>query len=806
MDYKRLINMIPVFMLICFYSGYAQYNNMIPPSPQAASIGKFGEIPINVSTGSFNYGIPLFTLTEGDLSIPVSLQYNYNGFRPSEEPGWAGLGWSLMAGGVITRTMQGVKDEYLNRGYLYKGSQIKDFVDAPNLSKITALNIESGYNDSQPDVFHFSFPGYSGKFVFDQNGIPRVVSNEKIKIEKGPYINNLVHNDSDQSISSFTITTDDGTKYIFSNYEFTRNDMSSDQRWTVTAWHLSEIVNLKGNSIKFYYTAINSAKPRLHLGISDTRSSSVYINALGYTINALSGSNYSINYSEEIFLSKIEGTSWELEFNSSERIKTTNLLNSYSRKLDDIQLYDKSTTPRKFFKKYIFTYNTDTSLRLALMNVQEYFNETDKANPYVFTYNTLPPDYLSGDSRSIDKWGYYNGQPNTSLIPENVAMADMEPRFNFSFMGTLSQITYPTKGSTSIEYESNEFSYYQSSIANVKKIVEETRTFWWDVTSSGTNKSANIPVTVTTPTKCKIKLKAQGNSNSVCYNYNNNNLDTYKEIILQPGTYNDSYFLNLNVFYPCNETLNSVGTSIIISLIIFKETTSNVGTCGGVRVKSITDYPNNTSSDQPIVRQFEYKDFDNPNLSSGMLGPQGFYNLSMVAGNSSFDIARSQPFNTMSHLPLFYYNVEEIKGTQRKQYRFTSYKQKSDNSGQNAFLFHMVKSSEGYVAVPFLESSSIKEIGAYESNEFARGLLESTRYKNGTTGNISFSKETDYDIMGVPLYQIPSIHIEYLFTYSVPTQDARVFLPYHVHYVKTYYTLTGWPKIIIEKTIDNGSN
>lgn len=776
---------------------YAQRNNVIAPSPQAASLGKFGEIPVNISTGAMNYSIPLLTLTEGSLSVPVSLAYNYNGFRPSEEPGWAGLGWSLNAGGVITRTVQGIKDEYANRGYFYKGALIKDFVDAPNLTKMNNLNIESAYNDSQPDIFHFAFGGYSGKFVFDENGTPRIISDQKIKIERGALVNNLVHTSSDQSISSFTITTEDGTKYFFNNYEFSRNDFMSDMRWTTSAWHLSEIVNLEGDRIKFYYTAINSAKPRIQLSISDTKSWGLYTSGTISGSNGSSGSNIAYNYSEEIFLTKIEGTNWEAEFNSSERIKVVNTLNSYSRKLDNIQLFDKTTSPRKFLKKFLFNYNTDTSLRLALMSVQEYFSESDKANPYLFVYNSLPSDNINGDSRSIDYWGYYNGQPNTSLIPVNTGNADMEPRFNFTLMGAMSQITYPTQGYTVIQYEQNDYSYNQATVAQVKKIVEDTRTFWWDVTSSGTNKSTNVPVTVSVPTKCKIKLKAQGSSNTVCYNYNGQNLDTYQEITLQPGTYNDTYFLNLNIFYPCNQTLSQVGTNITISLSIFNETTSNQGTCGGLRVKNMIDYPNNTIISQPVFREFFYKDFGNPSLSSGMLGPQAYYNLSMSAGTTSFNLFRSQAFNSMSSLPLYYYNVEEKVGTQSKLYTFTSYKDNTDNSGQNAFLFH--KSS----ADAIFENSSNKELGAYESYDFARSLPKTTTYKNNSTGVTAYNSSQSFYI-GLPQYKIPSIHNEYLFPYDV-TNGASGIKTYSVYYVKTYYTITGWPRKVLEETVDNGS-
>lgn len=84
--------------------------NVIPPSPNAASLGKYGDIPVSYYTGLVNTSIPIYTISDQDIQIPISLSYHHGGIRVEEEASVVGLGWSLNAGGVITRTIRGRDD------------------------------------------------------------------------------------------------------------------------------------------------------------------------------------------------------------------------------------------------------------------------------------------------------------------------------------------------------------------------------------------------------------------------------------------------------------------------------------------------------------------------------------------------------------------------------------------------------------------------------------------------------------------------------------------------------------------------
>lgn len=73
--------------------------NILPPGPTAAELGKYGRVPINLSTGAVNLDIPLLTLKSKNLACPVSLSYYTTGVKVDEVASWVGMGWSLNAGG-----------------------------------------------------------------------------------------------------------------------------------------------------------------------------------------------------------------------------------------------------------------------------------------------------------------------------------------------------------------------------------------------------------------------------------------------------------------------------------------------------------------------------------------------------------------------------------------------------------------------------------------------------------------------------------------------------------------------------------
>ena len=80
------------------------------PSPNEAALGKYMDIPVSHYTGVPQIAIPIHSLQQGPLQTSVSLSYHAGGVRVAEVASRVGLGWSLAAGGPVTRVVNGIKE------------------------------------------------------------------------------------------------------------------------------------------------------------------------------------------------------------------------------------------------------------------------------------------------------------------------------------------------------------------------------------------------------------------------------------------------------------------------------------------------------------------------------------------------------------------------------------------------------------------------------------------------------------------------------------------------------------------------
>lgn len=306
---------ITILLAVSSFQGEAQFLN--PPkieSPNAASLGVYGDYPVSTFTGSPTIQIPIHTVQSGRIQLPVSLRYSAASVRPSQEPGWVGTGWDLESIGTITRTIRGVQDEFYitnatgiptanNTSYYYPfpGQTVStgaEYANLPNWNSPSQLafdftshaNVNANPQimaiDVQADEFSFNFLGYSGKFYWSgpQKGW-QVVSDSKIKVLLNsapgdfmdpleiineirkfqiPNINNLANISDYQSrmFKSFTIITPDGTKYIFggtdavefySNRHQIVNSSAPEPVFIASTWLLKKIIDVNNNEIQLNY-------------------------------------------------------------------------------------------------------------------------------------------------------------------------------------------------------------------------------------------------------------------------------------------------------------------------------------------------------------------------------------------------------------------------------------------------------------------------------------------------------------------------------------------------------------------------
>lgn len=475
----KLKVVIILFFLVPFFCA-AQYEQaklekVIPASPTAAALGKYGDIPVNYHSGSPNISVPLFNLNSGKLGLPVSLSYQFNGLKTEEIASWVGLGWSLNAGGVISRTVRGIPDEFGN-GYMYPiAMTVRYMIDNPTVPQVieNLKNAGKGLFDTEPDIFYYNFNGHSGKFYYSQESQQfHTLPKEDLSIS---YTGN-----------GFLITTPDGSKYLFDVKELTSTSQSCDGNLVspatpvTSSWYLTSISNsTQTETISFNYTNGYYSFDNLNT-------------ITKYFLTQMYGSSGTGNLPPEFNQTRcLQNTSID-----AKRLSQINFRNGYlkftaassdrcdlpgDKALQKIELFDHANT---LIKRYVFDYGyfgdpaltlsgcptinpEHLSLRLKLKSVQEEGGAaTTTTNPYIFEYDEVGY-FPSRLSYAQDYWGYNNGATsNTSLIPPTSYVgpngpiyfqgAYRLPNFNAAKAGSIKKITYPTKGSTSFVFENNE--------------------------------------------------------------------------------------------------------------------------------------------------------------------------------------------------------------------------------------------------------------------------------------------------------------------------------------------------------------
>ncbi|MEO1259045.1 MAG: RHS repeat-associated core domain-containing protein [Bacteroidota bacterium] len=497
---RNYISLI-LFSFLYISTVFAQPNNsyidnvMMPP-PDAASLGKYGDIPVSYYTGVPNIDVPIHTVAVGPLSMPVSLSYHAGGVKVGEPASKIGLGWSLQAGGMISRTVQGLKDED-QYGYYYIGSTIPGL--APGQTEQDTCDyydyiyeVGNGEKDSEPDIFSINMPGGSGKFYINQN--QEVVLIPKQDIDVKPYFSSSFHDAT--HLIGFRVTTPDGTVYLFGDtgdgspaIEYTQ---SYDETYPKIAagWYLKRIETFDGEyAIKLNY---EDEYYQFRFGLN---------NAGGCSGQGLPSAPSLITKTEAKRLNTIttEPALGTVTFYESSSVRQdlevhgslSYVQNAKPRALSSIKIQTGSYSKQFVFAHDYFIDNSseahptylEVNKRLRLLSVEERnMSGTIVNEPYTFEYfsKTGSPDFLPNRlTEAIDHWGYYNGvDQNNDGSSINIpytegtytnggdclnyteaypGTSDRESYEDPMKYGTLKKITYPTGGHTAFEFEANDY-------------------------------------------------------------------------------------------------------------------------------------------------------------------------------------------------------------------------------------------------------------------------------------------------------------------------------------------------------------
>ncbi len=62
------------------------------PTPNAAALGQYIDVPVNYFTGTPSINIPIYTAQDGNLKDAISLSYHASGIKAIQQASWVGLG------------------------------------------------------------------------------------------------------------------------------------------------------------------------------------------------------------------------------------------------------------------------------------------------------------------------------------------------------------------------------------------------------------------------------------------------------------------------------------------------------------------------------------------------------------------------------------------------------------------------------------------------------------------------------------------------------------------------------------------
>jgi YD repeat-containing protein len=512
-----------VFFTLCITSFYPAFSqnaatfvpkiNNIPTSPEAALLGRFGDIPVGYYTGTADISIPIYTIKESGVEIPIQLRYHSSGIKVADEATWVGLGWDLSPGGEIIQEVRGKRDDeetainrlsnqvgysdFINRFYTLQTGTYNfryqagfafnnccDALDSGLISDSNEIVMKLLENYGQPDIYNYNFSGYSGKFYINPENqqIILIDKKEDITFEK---INT----------TSWVATTLDGNKFHFGIVETAGGYVAND--YSGVTFKLDYITFINGKTINFSYVDAKYTETRR------IENKDLFV-LTGFGQNQTDPFSNPMTWQNKKTLSKITTNEAIIDFNLEDREDFFSDINSPVKRLKSIDITSTITNQKinsfEFGYSY-FPYNllgalynggildsytalheTTLGKRLKLDSIKEIGYDSNgvaiTTKPaHQFEYNMTATMPLK-NSFAIDFWGYYNGENNDKLLPNldyfdytyDIRYKNLNSLFVYGYVGAnrytnntyagsymLKKITYPTGGLSEFEYEPNSF-------------------------------------------------------------------------------------------------------------------------------------------------------------------------------------------------------------------------------------------------------------------------------------------------------------------------------------------------------------
>lgn len=462
---------------------------IIQPSPETSALFRFQNYPMDYSTGLPQINIPIYEIKSGDLSVPISISYHASGRRVYDQDGPIAAGWSLNAGGMISRTVYGAVDFGTAAGtfkfpYPFNTTNLSNSTTLPYLENIMHYNdnpddaTPGTWTDGEYDMFSYSFGDHSGKFFFKDNNNVKTAALLPYK----PYIITPIYN----SIGLFqiNIVDDKGTLYEFSGDETTLQLQSPIETVpATTGFVLTKITSAdKSQIITFTYTGFVQTRKTISQSILFNDNE---VGLPGFPNDIVTEGPTSLETTSQSPYQVARLT--EIDFNQGKVL--FNLIDS--DKVDNIKITDNNNNVVKTIQLNRSTMNTlgeigYTTSKLDAIVFKD--NAGAAAETYSFQYYPNPSvpgqqDNTILNVRYRDWWGFYNASGVHDMIPYYTNLnwiafngvnnqnnftignpsANREPNLLGLEAGVLKKIIYPTGGSTEFVYEVNKYWSYTTS-------------------------------------------------------------------------------------------------------------------------------------------------------------------------------------------------------------------------------------------------------------------------------------------------------------------------------------------------------
>ena len=449
----KAVSLIAAVLLSCA-SSFGQdaitplNEDIIGPQPASNQYKRFETPQPALSTGTVNFPVNLYTVSAGEVVIPISLCYKTQGIKVYDDPYPCGYGWALLPSLRITRTVMGRADERYKR---LQSSRLQH-VGTDNDTLYYCVKDDNGTipeaecYDTQHDIFNLSIPECSFSFILerDDSGFSAVTAQRNGYIIK-----------ADTLLNHFEVTDPHGNRWTFGG----GNTETAFERSVTTAWGLEKVHTYRGDSIvvewkKMPHAGMQVFAPgeyRDYDGVSTSQKR--YTNPedrAALVTTMVSNMN--------LHLASVSFPNGKALFEYSGAEVRPVLTRFIAVSTDGDTVRDVSMT---------YTGPGIDHRLLSEINIRS-------VGSYRFTYNEV--DFSDYRSRfAIDYWGYYNGKTgNTCAIPrmtirskdqafssvfryEAVGDADRSVDAQAMQANILRTATLPAGGEVSFTYEPHRF-------------------------------------------------------------------------------------------------------------------------------------------------------------------------------------------------------------------------------------------------------------------------------------------------------------------------------------------------------------